>query len=187
MSTTLTPPKSKLLTAAEFAARHENDRAELVDGVVVELPMPEYSHGKLCLLLGGAILNWITEHDLGTAASNDAFIRTRTDPDRVRGPDVCYYSYKRLPRGSEELPVMTIPPDLVVEVRSPTDRWNSVLAKAAEYLAAGVTAVVLVNPQTQSVVVYRDEQDAATFGRADTLTVPDVLPGFTFPVARLFG
>ncbi len=187
MSSTLAAPKPKIMTAAEFAARHGNDRVELVDGVVVELSMPEYSHGKICLLLGGAILNWITEHDLGTAASNDAFIRTRTDPDRVRGPDVCYYSYERLPRGSEEPPVMTIPPDLVVEIRSPSDRWNSVLAKAAEYLAAGVTAVVVVNPQTQSVVVYRDEQDAVTFGRADSLTLPDVLPSFTFPVARLFG
>jgi len=186
MSSVLTAPTPKLLTAAEFGQRHQNDRVELIDGHVVETPMAGYNHGKLTLLIGGAILQWITEHDLGTAATNDAFIQTRTDPDRVRGADVCYYSFDRLPRGSDEPPVMVIPPDLVVEVRSPSDRMPDLIAKAAEYLAADVRAVILVSPDQQLMTVYRIAQEPQVFTRTDTLTLPDILPGFTFPVARLF-
>ena len=149
--------------------------------------MPGQIHGWFCTLLTTAIFNWATENDLGRVTSNDSFVKTRTEPDTVRGADVCYFSFDRLPRGPFPDGLLEVSPDLVVEVRSPSDRWTRVLAKAVEYLDAGVRAVVLVNPQDESVIVYRDSQVQQTFHRADTLTVPDVLPGFTFPVARLFG
>ena len=41
MPTTTAPPI--LMTAEEFVAQHENDRMELVNGVVVELPMPAFA------------------------------------------------------------------------------------------------------------------------------------------------
>ena len=179
------PPK--LLTAAEFAARPGHGPVELVNGVIQELPVPEQLHGWLCALLGTAIFNWATEHDLGRATSNDSFVKTRMDPDTVRGGDWCYFSYDRIPRGQFPGGMLDVVPNLVLEVRSPSDRLNALMAKTLEYLAAGVAVVVVVNPQNESVVVYRDAQEPQTFLRADTLTVPDVLPGFTFPVARLFG
>lgn len=186
MSAVLTAPTPKLMTAAEFAARPDQEPEELVEGVVVKMPTPDGYHGRLCMLIGAAIFNWVVEHDLGNVLSNDAGVRTRIEPDTVRGPDMSYYSFDRIPRGPFPRGVLTVSPDLVVEVRSPSDRWNSVMAKTAEYLAAGVTVVVVVNPQNESVVVYRDAEEHQTFHAADTLTIPDVLPGFTFPVARLF-
>ena len=177
----------KLLTAAEFGVRHESDFVELVDGLVLELPMPGFNHGKLCLLIGYILMDWVTKQDCGTLASHDSFIQTRTDPDRVRGPDICYYSFERLPRGAETPTVMVIPPDFVVEVRSPSDRWNQLMAKAAEYLAAGVRVAVVVDPAGRSIHVFRDSHAPQVLGPGDTLTLPDVLPGFAMPVARLFG
>ncbi len=187
MTAMLTAAKPKLLTAAEFGERHGGDYAELVDGIVVELPMSELFHGKICLFIGAAILHWVTEHDLGHVASNDSFVKTRTDPDTVRGPDVCYFSFERLPRGPVPRGLQDVPPDLVVEVRSPSDRWHAVMAKTAEYLAAGVRVAIVVDADSESVSVYRDAQAPQVFGRADTLTLPDVLPGFSVPVARLLG
>ncbi len=48
------------------------------------------------------------------------------------------------------------PPELVIEVRSPSDRWGQLFTKVGEYLAAGVLAVVVVDPNTETVSVYRD-------------------------------
>jgi Uma2 family endonuclease len=187
MSALLTAPTPKLLTAAEFAERHGNDHVELVDGVVVELPMPGFNHGKLCVIIGYILADWVMRQDIGTLASHDSFIQTGTDPDRVRGPDFCYYSFERLPRGTPTPSVMALPPDFVVEVRSPSDRWNAVMAKAAEYLAAGVRVAIVVDGDSESVHVYRDAQPPQVLHRADTLTLPDVLPGFSVPVAKLLG
>ena len=37
--------------------------------------------------------------DLGRVVTNDSGIVTQRDPDTVRGADVAYYSYARLPKG----------------------------------------------------------------------------------------
>lgn len=179
-------PIPRLLSAGEFAERHAGDRVELIDGIVVESPMPFFQHGKICLLIGSALLQWVMDHDLGHVASNDSFVRTGTDPDSVRGPDICYYAYERLPRGRVPDRVMEIPPDLVVEVRSPSDRWPDTLDKVNEYLNAGVTVVLVADVETETIRASRSDGEAEIFRRDDTLTLPDILPGFSMPVARLF-
>jgi Uma2 family endonuclease len=44
----------------------------------------------------------------------------------------------------------------------------------------------LLDIDSQTVSVFRTNQVQETLHAADTLTLPDVLPGFTVPVARLF-
>ena len=56
----------------------------------------------------------------------------------------------------------------------------------SEYLNAGVTVVIIADPKTESVSVYRDEGSPQIFGPNDTLTIPDVLPGFNVQVAKFF-
>ncbi len=187
MSATLTAAAPRLMTAEEYLARDAQTNTELVNGIIQELPVPEQFHGFLCALIGNALCNWAIENSAGYVTSNDSAVQTRRDPDTVRGADWCYFSHDRIPPGAFPRGRLEVVPDLVVEVRSPSDRWNALMAKTLEYIAAGVTVVVVVNPQNESVAVYRGDQEPETFIRADTLTVPDVLPGFTFPVARLFG
>jgi Uma2 family endonuclease len=78
-------------------------------------------------------------------------------------------------------------PELIVEVRSPSDRWSKVLEKVTEYLKAGVVAVIVVDPQSLSVQVHRDtDQMPQTLRDTDELALLDLLPGFSVPVKRLF-
>ena len=82
--------------------------------------------------------------------------------------------------------VFEIVPDLVAEVRSPADRRQQVLNKVSEYLTAGIKIVVVLDPTADTAYVYCDEGAPETFGPNDTLTIPDLLPGFSVPVARFF-
>ena len=61
-------------------------------------------------------------------------------------------------------------------------------AKARRYLAAGVRLVWVVWPKSQQVDVWRPDtvQPVARLGIGDALDGLDVLPGFTYPLARLF-
>ena len=119
--------------------------------------------------------------------TNDSGVVTERAPDTLRGADVCYYSYSRLPAGP--LPrdsYFAVMPDLVFEVRSPSDRRSKVLGKVTEYLTAGVTAVCVVNPETETAIVFRDNQDPEAFAAAAEMTLPDVLPGFRVPLRQFF-
>lgn len=105
----------------------------------------------------------------------------------MRGADVAFYGYQRLPPGPVPRDhLLSVVPDLVFEVRSPSDRWSAVLAKMTEYLEAGVTTVCVVDPESETILVYRDNELPRTLHNSDELTLPEVLGEFRLPPRRLF-
>ena len=82
--------------------------------------------------------------------------------------------------------VRRCPPDLAVEVVSPTDKHYDVTEKALAYLKAGTRLVWVIEPVAKTVMVYRSETDFTVLTREDTLTGEDVVEGFTCPVEKLF-
>jgi Uma2 family endonuclease len=74
------------------------------------------------------------------------------------------------------------PPDLAFEVMSPNDTCPEVEAKKNEYLAAGVQAVMIVDPDTRSVTIHR-LSGVTKF--QDVLTIDEV-PGWPLPLSDLF-
>jgi Uma2 family endonuclease len=186
--TTATQPASPptLLTADEFARRFGGRYAELVDGVVQVLPVARQTHGVVCFKAAYALGSHVAAGDLGHVTINDSFVQTASNPDRVRGADICFFSYERLPKGPMPQGLVPVAPDLVIEVRSPSEGWNDVFIKVGEYLSAGVRAVVVLDMTTLSASVYRKDEFQQIFDNGDTLTIPDVLPGFTVPVRSFF-
>jgi len=177
-------PASPRLSIDEFTARHAGQRVELVKGVVKELPMPGTRHGILCSRIDRLIGNHVAANNLGHTMSNDTWIVT--GPDSVRGGDVIYCSFARLSPDEVADGPLRVAPDLVVEVRSPSDGWSDIFTKIGEYLRIGVSVVVVLDPATESASVYRPDVLQQIFSKTDTLTLPDVLPGFAVPVAQLF-
>jgi Uma2 family endonuclease len=176
------PPR---LTAEEFLARYaDQPQFELVEGVVKEAPMPWPKHGFLCARMTILIGTHVATHDLGHVMSNDSFVKT--GPDTVRGADVCFWSYERQPRGPLPEGLLPMAPDLVVEVKSPSDSWTEHFAKVVEYLRVGVRVILVVDSATATVSVYRPDLMPITFRNDDVFTLPDVLPGFSVPLAHLF-
>ncbi len=175
-----------LLTAEEFARQYAGQRTELVKGRVVELPMPSLKHGKVCYRVTIAIGAFIEQRDLGHVMTNDSWVVVGRGPDTVRGSDVCYFSYSRLPKGKVPDGLIEAVPELVFEVRSPSDRWTDLIAKMLEYLRAGVSVVVVLDPRTESASVFRPDERQEIFEAADDLIVPDELPDFRVSVQSLF-
>ncbi len=145
--------------------------------------MAKFRHGVFCNNAARLVDEFVRANDLGWVAINDTFVPTT--PDTVRGADVLYVSYSRVPKGEppEDLPG---PPELVIEVRSPTDRWTDMVAKMLEYLEAGVSVVIILDPKTKSASVFRSEDRQDIVEADEELTLPDVLPGFSVLVSRFF-
>ena len=104
--------------------------------------------------------------------------------DRLVKPDVAFVSSARLP--ADKRKAFSIPPDLAVEVLSPSDIQYRVLEKVFAYLDAGTRLVWVVEPVGQTVTVYRSKADIKTLTYDDTLTGEDVVEGFSCQVAQLF-
>lgn len=99
-------------------------------------------------------------------------------------PDVAFVSKAR----QSELATTgynPIPPDLVVEVVSPTDDEGALLIKVGNYLAAN-TVVWVACPPSQTVEVYASGKPVQKLGINDMLDGGDVLPGFKLPLKLIF-
>jgi Uma2 family endonuclease len=190
----LTPPSEfgtaveiPLLSAEEFVSRYDGQPVELAKGIVEELEMPMSGlHGKACARMTVQLTNYADRMNSGHVISNDTWIRTIRSPDSVRGPDVFFVSYARQPKGSLTDGMIEATPELVVEVRSPSDPWSKVLTKTLEYLDSKVSVVVILDPATKSAIIYRDNEPPKTYSTEQVLTVPDILPGFSVNVGSLF-
>jgi Uma2 family endonuclease len=177
-----------LLTAEEFARRPDPGHPEeLVRGKIVAMPPAGARHGYVCINAGFLLNLFVRERGLGRLLGNDSGLITRRNPDSVRGPDLSFYSYDRFPRGPVPKGYLPAIPEMVVEVRSPDDRWRNLHEKVAEYLAAGVTAVLILDPDTSTAHVVHADQPTRVLGPQDTLTLPDILGAeFAVVVGRFF-
>ena len=190
-SRTVAPPPAaaQLLSAEEFARLPDTRGRELVRGVVREVPMPGFVHGVVCNRTAFKLTEFVDEHDLGWVLTNDSHlpIRRPGEPDTVRGMDVAFFSWDRVPR--DERPVYLPPaaPELIVEVRSPSDRPGEVLQKVGEYLLMGVNMVAVADPDRRTLHVYSaDDETPAPLGGDAEFAPRDFLPGFSVRVADLF-
>ncbi len=104
----------------------------------------------------------------------------------MRGADVAFYSKARF--GSGRLPegYLEKVPDLVFEVFSEFDRWSALLAKVAEYLAAGVTAVCILDPSDETAYLYHGDRPVRILTSTQDFTLPEVLGEFRVQVAEFF-
>jgi Uma2 family endonuclease len=176
-----------LLTAEEFARRPDPGHPEeLVKGRIVAMPPPGFRHGRVCAKVTRILGNLAEERDLGHVLSNDAGVVTERGPDSVRGPDVSFYRFERLPKDARPTGYPDIPPDLVFEVLSPDDRWKKVRGKVVEYIEAGVAVVCVLDPERRTLHLYEADLPDRVLSEADELTLPVLLGEFRVAVDRFF-
>lgn len=179
---------STRVSLAEFQAFLLRDpsaerRFELIDGEIIE-SLPTEEHSIIAGNLYAALRAFVKAHQRGRVLFE---ARHERPGDHAHSliPDV---EFTRAERVQPILTEGVIPylPDLVIEIKSPTDRYADLRKKALYYLENGVELVWLVYPAKQQVEVWTDTDTVKTFGIEDTLSGGEVLPGFTLPVRDLF-
>ncbi len=179
-----TVSRKRTYTVDEFMALPDNGkRYELVDGKLVEMSGPSFEHGDVILRLSGYLFNYQTNNAVGKAVSGATF---ELNPKNGPVPDIAFVSAGRLPTGLDRRKAFPGPPDLAVEVMSPSDKWKDVVDKVRRYLQAGVKLVWIIDPFDQNVYVYNLNQQKKVLYIQDELDGEDVLPGFKLLVKTLF-
>lgn len=176
-----------LMTAEELLEQaDELGPCELVKGEIVPMPPAGEEHSEVTSNAGIKLGVWAKTNGRGRVLMGEPGVITERDPDTVRGADAIYISYSRRPKGQRAKGFLAAPPELVVEVAGQRQSWREVMRKVAEYLAMGVDRVWVLNPDRQTVHVYRSDEEPRVYRSADTLTDEDILPGFSCAVAELF-
>ncbi len=177
-----------LITAADLWLLPEapGKRYELVRGELIEMTPSGTKHGAISGEIVGFLHRFVRENNLGYVFSSETGFIVERDPDTVLAPDAAFIAEGKLPGG--ELPdgYLEAPPDLVVEVVSPSDSYQQVEKKAAQWLVAGAYVVWVVNPSTKSVAVWRAPNQITYLTGDDELDAEPALPGFRIKVSRLF-
>jgi Uma2 family endonuclease len=188
MATAVETRVETLLTVEEFSRLPDPGYpTELVRGRIVRMNVPKPYHGWICLNAAVDLREFVDAHNLGYVVTNDSGVITGRNPDTLRGADVAFYSHAKVPKGSMPRDLyLDVVPDLVVEVRSPDDRWPKVIEKVADYLNAGVPVVLVLDPEPQTLYFYAADAPVRILSAGDELTLPAVLPGFAVLVGRFF-
>jgi Uma2 family endonuclease len=165
--------------------RRENRLCELVDGVLVEKAMG-YRESLLAVVLSTFLRDFVWPRNLGLVSGADGMVRLF--PGLVRIPDVAFASWARIPnRRVPTEPIPQLVPELAVEVLSKSSNTDAEMnRKCAEYFAAGVVVVWLVDPENRTVTVYTAPDQSTVLDETQALDGAPILPGFSLPLRELF-
>jgi Uma2 family endonuclease len=139
-------------------------RYELVDGrIEVLTPTNKYhaeATGRIAALLKERMPGW-------RILAGDPGVYVRRQPDTVRGPDVVAISEERYRQSDRERAFLTVVPELVVEIISPSNEEEDIGREIAEYLAAGAAFVWVVNVDERKIAAYDRAGAFSSLSEAD--------------------
>ncbi|MDQ3541010.1 MAG: Uma2 family endonuclease [Chloroflexota bacterium] len=173
------------MTVEEFLKLPEEKPAlEFEDGMVSQKVSPKAKHSRLQLFLGGR-LNDIAE----PRKVAFAFTELRASfGGRSYVPDVAVIRWDRVPfdEVGEFADDIVEPPDIAVEIASPSQSVTALVRRCVWYVENGVRIALLVDPADRSVVRFRPGQNPVVLTGDDVIALDGVLDDFALTVRELF-
>jgi Uma2 family endonuclease len=164
---------------------NDGQRHDLVDGQLRVMAPAGAEHGRVASTANRLLS--VQAHTTGsgvTFGAETGFI-LRHDPDTVRAPDAAFVRQERAEAVGRTDRFWPGAPDFAVEVVSPGDSFGEVESKALDWLAAGVTALLVLDPARRSATVYRAAGDVRVYADGD-LDLSAAVPGWRVAVADFF-
>jgi Uma2 family endonuclease len=175
------------ITADElFRMPDRGSRRELIHGELREMAPSGFEHGCIAMNFSEPLSAFVRTQNLGVVSVAEPGFLLTTDPDTVRAPDVAFVSRERVASLLKPTGFFPEAPDLAVDVISPSDTYSEVEEKVEAWLDAGCRMVVVVNPRSRTLKVYRTRTEIHVLTDDDSFDGGEVVPGFRLPVGRIF-
>ena len=173
-----------LLTADELELMPDDDsvRTELDEGELITMPPTALDHGYHETEFARILSAYVKKHRLGRVYCGDSGFRL--SHDTVRAPDVAFVRQERIAALGKGFAKGA--PDLAVEIFSPSDSVPQLMRKVKQYFAAGCHTVWIVYPETREIHVLELGGSDRLLRAEDLIEAPELLPGFSVPVAEFF-
>jgi Uma2 family endonuclease len=181
----MTTPGVRFLASYLWETPDEDGNTyEVIDGILYIYPIPWWTHQLQLGHLNLFVANWVHDHRMGYVVGG----RTGVVLDEYTGvqPDLLFVSYAREHLISER--GVEGPPDLVVEVLSPSTEVRDRGLKLRRYAASGVTHYWMLDtdgPRIEERVLEEGGYRLiGTFGPGETFR-PTLYPGLEIELDAL--
>lgn len=182
--------EEKYVTEEALMALPSDAHVEVVNGEIVEMSPVGGTHHFICGNIHDIIKSYARQHQFGYVFMDGLIFYLGREGHRLtqaRVPDVSFVAKQHIP--ADWILERPFPgaPTLAVEVFSPNDDEEELLAKTREYLNAGTEQVWLVYPRQKEVHQYKRGQSIIQTYSGDTaIDAGDLFPGLTLPLADVF-
>lgn len=154
------------------------------NGELVIMPPTGWETGNRNSRLTQRLGNWTDADGTGLAFDSSTGFTLPNGADK--SPDVAWVSRARLEAiNPDPYRFLPLAPDFVVELRSATDKLETLQQKMREYIDNGVRLAWLIDPQNQQVEIYRPGQEVEILRSPTSLSGENVLPGFALDLAQI--
>jgi Uma2 family endonuclease len=158
---------------------------ELIDGELTEMPEMGSRANRVTGKAFGALLDWERETRQGVVVAHETAYACWPDrPKHFRKPDIsficCDPETFEFPVGS-----LSVVPDLIIEVLSPTNTDGDIEDRVDDFFAAGTRLAWIIDPELRYAMIQRPDDSIQKIRESGSLTGEDVLPGFTLPLAAI--
>ncbi|NDJ22531.1 Uma2 family endonuclease [Nostoc sp. B(2019)] len=179
----------------QLQAEHPEWQIELVDGNILVMGPSDYESEEIGIEFARQMANWVRPQRLGRVTGSSAgFILPTLETENgkeadnekrnLRAPDVSFVRADRLKKSQRDF--VELVPDLMVEIKSKSDRIKPLVEKIQLFLQLGCTVGILIDPDKLTLTVYRLNQEPVVLQDNDKLTLPDLLPGWELTVSELW-
>jgi Uma2 family endonuclease len=184
MAMTTNPTATNLMSWEAFEQLPDDGmHNEIIEGVLIALPPPKSRHSIIDSIVSKEL--FAIETRARCSAFGEAGYKLTHDPPTWIQPDVSFLSQARV-NDTDPDGYFLGAPELAVEVILPSESANDVVAKAELMLEHRAQAVWVIYPKRRKVEVKLADRTSRMLGIDDKLTLPDLLPGWELPIAKLF-
>jgi Uma2 family endonuclease len=162
----------------------KGERYELIDGELVPMSPTGFEHGGIESYVAWVFNNHVIPRQIGRIVTGEVLFRLDPEARLARAPDVAFVRQGRL-RGRDLTGAFVGAPDLAVAIVSPADSAKDVQRKVDDWLSHGTVVVLLMYPESRSVVLWR-LGGAVHLRGDDVVDLDDAVPGFRPAVRDLF-
>jgi len=175
------------LTYEEYLKTPEiKARFDIVDGVMTIAPTPTVAHQRILGKLFSKLHQFVSGQQLGEVLFAPVDVIIRREPLRTRQPDLLFVTNEHASILGDQVEG---PPDLVVEILSPSNTRSDLEAKLSDYATLGVGECWLVSPEARSVEILGLTEGVwvrlGISGLGEQVR-PRVLPELDLAVVQLF-
>lgn len=160
----------------EWAELPEDEPGEFAEGALLEEEVADFTHEVAVVWAARNLDTWIGPRG-GLVGGSE--VKLATAEEHGRKPDVCVFFPGRRPRPPRR-GLVTIPPDIVIEVLSPSpkDVRRDRVDKLNEYAEFGIRFYWIVDPDARTLEIFELSPDKLyTLALAATKGVLTRVPG----------